>query len=584
MGHKRFLVLLGAVCATLGSLAPGAAAQGTRTLAVPLDHAQPNGPKLRLAYARYPARERSRGTVVLLAGGPGEAVVADGSGIGPELRRLLGGRYEIVLVDQRGAGRSSRLRCPSLDGLDDASQSEALAAIAACGERLGERRRFLSTYETVLDLEDLRRALGVERIIPLGISYGGQIAGEYARRFPAQTQAVVLDSTSPIEGIDTLGRLPQIALPRFLQEICFTPGCTRILGDPRVMLARAVELLDRRPLRGIGPEELYEIVRFSDADQLTRAELPAALQAATQRDAAPLLRLARYVFAHDVDIDMARFLATTCMEGQLPWAPDSDPASRPPLLDQALRAGEYDPFPLEAVAPNIEATLCAAWPATPRPPLPPGPGSGPDVPVLVVAGREDLRTPLEDQRRAAAQFPRAQVLAVGGVGHAVLFNDVSGCALRGLRRFLAGAAARSCGVARREYDIALPHFRALRDVPRPLGDVPARVGRTAVAVDLTLRDAERWTGGLPQRGLRGGWMESGPDGDSVRLVRYEVVPGVRVSGVLRRGPDTLTVTGRGATGTLRLARGRLRGVLDGTRITYRPLAARPAGTAAYRPG
>jgi hypothetical protein len=59
----------------------------------------------------------------------------------------------------------------------------------------------------------------------------------------------------------------------------------------------------------------------------------------------------------------------------------------------------------------------------------------------------------------------------------------------------------------------------------------------------------------------------------VRLDRYEVVRGVRVSGRLReRGVSTLTVTGVGADGVLQLAQsGSFRGTLDGLTIRYRPL-------------
>ncbi|HEV3002689.1 MAG TPA: alpha/beta fold hydrolase [Solirubrobacteraceae bacterium] len=583
MGRKHVFLLVSAICATIAAAAPAAAGARftVRSLTVPLEHARPDGPSIELRYARFPARGPARGTIVFLAGGPGEPAVESADLLADEGLRGVRPTHDVVVVDQRGAGRSSRLRCPSLRDLDSASAREARAAIAACGASLGERRAFFSTYETVLDLEDLRRALGVPRIIPFGVSYGGQLAAEYARRFPERTQAVVLDSASPSEGIDALARLPQVALPRVLRELCAFPGCVRILGDPRVTLARAVELLDRRPLRGIGPQELYELVRASDGDALIRAELPAVLQAATRRDAAPLVRLVRYANAFGTDVDMARYLATTCTEGQLPWAPDSDPAGRPALLARALQAdaARYAPFPVEAVAPSLPATLCLAWPATARPPIPPAPETGPDVPVLVLAGREDLRTPLEDQQRTAARFPGAQVLARRGVGHAVFFEDWTACSIRALMRFLDGRALPACPGRGTPYDVALPAFRSLRAVPRPEGDVPARIGRTAVAVDLTLRDAERWAlqGGLPAAGLRGGRIEGTADVNRLRLVRYEVVPGVRVSGVLRRGPDTLRVTGSGATGTLRVAGGRLRGVLDGRRIAYRPLAPRPAG-------
>jgi pimeloyl-ACP methyl ester carboxylesterase len=590
MERKKLFAVVGAVCAALLSLAPMAQAQeATRgTLEVPLEHANPGSVKLDLAYVRFPARGTSQGTIVFLAGGPGEPAVADARAIADGLLGSVRRRFDVVVVDQRGAGRSSPLSCPSLRRLKSGDKlTEMAAEVIRCGERLGPRRRFFSTYETALDLEDLRVALGVGRIIPLGVSYGAQIAGEYARRFPDRVQAVILDSASPVEGVDMLGKLTQLALPRVLDEICFTPGCESILGDTRVMLARAVEVIGARGLRGITRGLLYELVRASDQDPLLRAELPAALQAATQRDADPLLRLIRYASGGKggASVSQARFVATSCMEGQLPWAPDSDPASRPTPYLELLFAdrASYAPFPVGSILTQIPASLCVSWPATPRPPLPPS--IGPDVPVLVLAGREDLRTPLEDQRRIAAQFPSARLLSVPGVGHSVLASDLSGCAIRAVRAFLAGAAVPSCG-GRREaiFDVALPAFRSLRDVPRPRGDVPPRIGRTAVAVDLTLRDAERWavaaelSGRRRLPGLRGGRVEVRRGG--LRLVRYEVVPGVRVSGEFRKGPDSFVVTGSGATGTLRIAGGLVRGVLDGRRITYRPLQARPSAAAA----
>jgi pimeloyl-ACP methyl ester carboxylesterase len=573
------------------SFGSAAQAQSVRgTLPVPLDHADPASATLDLAYARFPAKGTSRGTIVFLAGGPGEAAVRNARTIADGLLRPLRRSYEIIVVDQRGAGRSSPLSCPSLRRVKgDAKIVEVAEAVGRCGQRLGAARRFFSTYETVLDVEDLRAGLGIGRIIPLGVSYGGQVAGEYARRFPARVQAVILDSSSPVEGADMLGRLPQLALPRVLTELCFTPDCERIVGDPKVMLARAVEVIGDRGLRGITRGVLYDLLRASDLDPLLRAELPAALQAATQRDAAPLLRLVRYASAGSggrSGVNQARLLATECMEGQLPWPTDSEPSSRPaPYLEERIAATDaYAPFPVGSVIPRIPATQCLSWPATPRPPLPPSIDSGPDVPVLVIAGREDLRTPLEDQRRIAAQFPRSTLLSVPGVGHSVLGSDLGGCALRAVRVFLAGGAVGKCPGRVPLFDVALPAFRSLGAVPRPAGRVPARIGRTLVAVDLTLRDAERWavaaeTAGLRAApGLRRGKLEVGRR--SVRLFRYEVVPGVRVSGVLRRGPDSLTVTGSGATGTLRVAGGRVRGVLDGRRVTYRPLAPRALASAA----
>ena len=581
---------------------------------VPLDHAnaEPSARRVSIGYVRFRARGARRGTVVFIAGGPGQAAVTSaGELVGGPLRTLRE-RYDIVVVDQRGAGVSSPLRCSAaprgrLRIASDASPSAAARVIARCAGEIGADRQFFSTYETVLDIDDLREFLGVPKIIPIGVSYGGQVAGEYARRFPDRVEALVLDSTSPIEGVDALGRLPQLALPRVLREVCFPPGCGALLGDPIGLLDATVARLARSPLRGravlpsgtrrgarFGLSDLYALVTASDIDPLVRTEIPAALDAATRGDAAPLLRMALRSSGSGgaSDVNQLRFLATACTEGRLPWAPDSNPVERPALLEQALRgaAGDYAPFPVDVVAPQTTAALCLGWPPTPRAPFVPFPAQGPNVPVLVLGGREDLRTPLEDQRRAAAQFPRARVVAVPNVGHSVLGSDLSGCGARSIRMFLAGQRVLPCDPAEREVPLALPVFRSLSELPSALGRAPERVERTVVAVDLTLRDVSRQLAGVaagsaggasasPRTvrlgGLRAGRLELRPSG--VTLVGYEVVSGVRLSGrIANRGTGTLRVAGAGAAGTLALSRsGQLRGTLDGTPIRYRPL---PVGT------
>ena len=581
-------------------------------IGVPLDHSNPTPPpaarSISLGYVRFRAREQRRGTIVFIAGGPGESIVRSAASVVNGPLRPLRDRYDIVLFDMRGTGVSSPLRCSvarrgALQIPADASATEAARVVNRCATEIGSDRQFFSTYETVLDIEDLRAFLNVPKIIPLGVSYGGQVAGEYARRFPDRVSAVVLDSTSPIEGVDALARLPQLALPRVLREVCFPPGCEAFLGDPLNLLRRSVNALGRGALRGtavlpsgrkqrasITLPNLYELIRRSDADPLLRTALPAAMDAAARGDAAPLLRLALQAQSEGgaSGINEIRFLATACTEGRLPWDPNSDPAGRVGALTQALSAtqADYAPFPVDVVAPLTDAAKCLGWPATPRAPYVPSPTQGPNVPVLVLGGREDLRTPLEDQRRAASQFPTARVVGVANVGHSVLANDTSRCGIRTIRAFLAGLRVSACGPLERDVPLALPVFRRLDQLPGAAGQAPARVERTVVAVDLTLRDAIRQLAGfgigsaagsdvsgrtVRIGGLRGGRLEI--TSRTIRLVRYEVVPGVRLTGqLLTSGRGRFTITGSGATGSLELAAsGLMTGTLDGTTIRYRPL-------------
>ena len=132
--------------------------------------------------------------------------------------------------------------------------------------------------------------------------------------------------------------------------------------------------------------------------------------------------------------------------------------------------------------------LCERWPQAPAAPEF-GPGPLPDVPVLLLEGEDDLRTPVENARRVAEPFPRSSLVVAPATGHSALGSDFSGCTDRAFARFFeeravparcprdgagvlpvaaAPAAARGRAAARRAAS-------GLR-------------GRTLAAVKLTLRD------------------------------------------------------------------------------------------------
>jgi pimeloyl-ACP methyl ester carboxylesterase len=589
----RALIALAGLIAASAAAAPAADAAarpcptGARcgVVRVPLDHAGRIPGTLPLAYATLPARTRPAGTLVVLSGGPGQAAIPLTRPFGRILAPLRRS-YDIVFVDQRGTGRSGAVSCRLTRAAD----------VAACAKRLGARRAVFTTGEGARDLEDLRLALRVPKLTLLGVSYGGKLAGEYARRFPASTAAVVLDSPAPVDGLDAVSRLPELAAPRVLREVCASRLCRVTVGDAASALGTAARRLQRRPLRGpvVGPSGrvrtrtlteagLYGLLRLSDEDPALRGELPAAIASAARGDAAPLLHLVPRGSGSGADagINAARLLATSCVEGRLPWAPDAPLAGRA----RALRAyvaqvgpAFFAPFRPATVLAASETALCASWPATPRPEwVPPTPG--PDVPVLVLGGREDLRTPLEDARRTAGQYPHALVLPIPGVGHSTLGTDPSGCAVAGTVAFLHGRPVRPC--ARRPAGfVAAPYVPATLAALRPTCGAGGRVGRTCSAVALTLLGmatdllrvatsgpASLASGEIRFGGLRGGFVSVTRAG--VELHALQWIRGVTVSGTFRQdGTGRLVIGGRAAAAGVFELRGkaRPRAVLGGRRV------------------
>ncbi|HKG40369.1 MAG TPA: alpha/beta fold hydrolase [Conexibacter sp.] len=588
-------------------------------LTVPLDRAGAVAGTVRLHVAVLPPkRSPVRGTIIALAGGPGQAATNRlrdwAETLGPALRAR-----RLVAFDPRGTGRSGPLVCPSL------RWRRVSAAVAACATKLGTARNSYGTAASVEDLEAVRAALGVPRIVLYGTSYGTQLALAYAAAHPDRVEALVLDSVVPPTGDDPFARSSLAAIPRVLASPCGRAGCP-FSDDLGADLAAVVaQIRERGPLPArqydrhgrphdvrITRTQLLYLLFAGDLDPFVRSAVPAAIAAAADGDPAALARLvAPRRFADDLgggDFTPAAYLATSCADGPAPWPAGTPLDGRAAARDAALAAlpaGALDPFDAETLVADGGLDLCSAWPETPAPAAP---AALPDVPALLLAGEQDLRTPLEDAQAVAAQLPRAKLLAVPAVGHSVLsFTGEQDCPTRAVRAFLAGATLRPCPSVP---DNAFPlvprppaRFAALDPVP----GLPPRVGRTLAAVRATYADLEHqsvmtvigFMGSaesdidnpdpptLGWGGLRGG--RATEDHETLGwLVRdYEVVPGVRVSGRAPAKPDRangstyhLRIGGRhGAPGRLRVGPRRIVGRLGGMRIDVPTRVASAFGTA-----
>jgi pimeloyl-ACP methyl ester carboxylesterase len=535
---------------------------------------------------RPPTIGAARGAVLALAGGPGQAAVplaADFTAVlGPALRTR-----DLIVLDQRGTGKSGLLRCSGLERLGtrpNASPGEMAAAGEACANALGAARAHYATIDSVEDVEAVRVALGEPRLTLYGTSYGTKVALAYAKRYPAQVDGLILDSTVLPDAGDPLTRSTLAALPRVLGVLCAGGGCARFGLDPLPDLRRLSARFDAAPASGtafdgrgrrrrmlLDASALAQIAVSGDFDPVLRADLPAAVRAALTGDRAPLaralLRAAAVETAKPAEQSDALFAATICEETQQLWdrstpIPDRLAAARTTVA--GFPSSTFDPF--GALAELKGGTgLCLRWPNAPAAPaLAPGPL--PDVPALLLSGRDDLRTPLEDARRLAAQLPHARVVPVAHVGHAVLFNDLSGCGLRAVDAFFGVQRTGGCVSARRAVDPTEPPPTRLGQVD-PLVGLPGRPGRTVRAALLTLQDGELHAPSSGRTGgLRGGYLVA--TSRSLRMHDVVLVPGVRVSAVEAGGPAHLSVAGAVASRAhLVVTRtGVVTGVVDGRRV------------------
>jgi pimeloyl-ACP methyl ester carboxylesterase len=567
------------------------------SLAVPLDPSGATPGTLTLSVKRAVAASNPAHTAVIgLAGGPGQAAIPFAQKLAVNIAPALATR-DLVVFDQRGTGQSGQLRCSTV------------TTVARCATSIGPSRAFYRTSESVEDIEAIRREGGYTKLVLYGTSYGTKVAEAYAARYPANVEALVLDSVVLPEGPDVFNRSTLQRVGPALRQLCGAARCRGISGDPRGDVAALVRRLERTTLRGplttssgatvrrtLTAVDLLDVLLAGDFNPTLRADLPAAVRSALRGDPRPVLRLQARANADNSDvaddISPALFATTTCEEGVFPWNRADPPQVRADVAVRAARAvprAQFGPFDFRVAVLAGLAPLCVSWPNAA--PAPAAPGPLPNVPTLVIDGDADLRTPVPDARALAVRIPDAQFLEVPFVGHSVIGADPTGCAHAGVAAFFAGATVQPCTAT-------APQFAPTRIAPTRLSRVPGagRARKTANAVAETLQDVGEVFLGIaadrrkpPRLGTQVGGLRSGTarwTATGIRLRREEYVPGVLVSGLARRSPNattTVTVSGAAAAhGTVRiLPGGRIVARLGGRTVTSRvPGAAAAARTAA----
>lgn len=569
-------------------------------LAVPLDHSGTLPGTVKLTIERTLAKNAREPPLFLVAGGPGQS--ATRALPRAAVREVLGSgvlaRRDVVVLDQRGTGESGALSCPTLQAY---TGSPLGAAVERCAAGLGPGRAFYTTADSVADLDAVRAALGYDRIALFGTSYGTMVALDYAAAHPDRVDRLVLDSPVGPDGVDPLYHGSFAASPRVLRELC-RGACHNITADPVRDLTQLIRRLARKPLRGVtvtprGRRRRVSLTRFDlfstlvagDQRPAIRERFPAAVRSAVTGDVAPILRLARFAGIGEEtgvrDFSVGTYTATMCEETALPWGPAIPVDQRLAHAAQVVTAeppAAFAPFDADTALASDVLRLCERWPASGRARA--AVGRMPNVPVLVLSGSQDLRTPTGSARRVAELFPQAQTLVAQGLGHDVTGSDVSGCTSTAVRRFLTGRrvqhGCRRVRLSPRQRDPR--SLRAVRPAPRTRG----RPGRTLAAVRRTYQDALRSyfdlfadrlladsaaPGSLrfADGGLRSGRYVLTPNRGLLRGLVY--VPGVRVSGRLSSVailPDgVLRVRGRTAAhGTLRVREGVMSGRLGGRHV------------------
>ena len=394
---------------------------------VPEDRAKPDGRTISIHVAVLAANTRSPDPdpFVILAGGPGQAA----SDLAPFAARLAEIRRtrDVVLVDQRGTGRSSPLVCAaySESGMRAARrETDPVPRARTCVAELARAGIDPGRYTTaafVADLEDVRRALGAARWNLWGGSYGTRVALEYLRRHPDRVRTLALDGVASPDMMISLDVwvTRERALVALFERCRATPACARTMPDPGAELDAVARNLGRTggavtiddPATGapfalpatrdlvIG---LLQPLLYAPE---TTALIPAMIARAREGDYAPLVAAAG-AFAGSVlqQLNLPLHYSVTCAED----------ASRAGLglREHALAGTRSARLARKALG------VCDVWPAGAAPVDAHSPVRS-DVPALIFSGGMDPVTPPANGEEVAKTLAHARHVVAPGYGHIV---------------------------------------------------------------------------------------------------------------------------------------------------------------------
>ena len=235
-------------------------------LIIPENRARADSPRIRLHLAIFRNRPGVRvvDPVVHLAGGPGSSSLdVAGYMFRQGLDAILDQR-DFILFDQRGTGYSQpRLDCPERTsitgillerGLSDPGNNEIiLDAFRRCRARLVGQGIDLSAYNSAAsaaDLNDLRLALGYEKLNLYAVSYGTRLALTLMRDHPEAVRSAVLDSVYPpqVNLYTALAPNAERAFNLFFADCYADASCNTSYPDLRGAFYRLVDQLNAAPI------------------------------------------------------------------------------------------------------------------------------------------------------------------------------------------------------------------------------------------------------------------------------------------------------------------------------------------------
>ena len=176
---------------------------------------------------------------------------------------LLNTNRDILLVDQRGTGRSKR--------------------------RDGDVTQY-GTRIAMDDLDAVREALGYRQLDVIGSSYGATAAQVYLKLHPRSVHTLVLAGGTAIDVpfFDRYAVNAQRALDQLANRCTSDPGCREAFPGWERQFSELVQAWNAHPEHGLTGDELAAVVHVMLLDGTKAVSIPLVVTSAANGDYGPL--------------------------------------------------------------------------------------------------------------------------------------------------------------------------------------------------------------------------------------------------------------------------------------------------------
>lgn len=365
----------------------------------------------------------------ILAGGPGQAATENAKFLARVFARVRHDR-DIVMVDQRGTGGSNRLDCDLYGSTVQGHLRDLLPleAIRACLPQWQTHvdLRFYTTDIAMADLDQVRGAMGYERINLFGTSYGTRAAQVFMRQYPDRVRSVIMKGVTPIAVPLTapMAQDAQRAVNILCEDCASDPPCHTAFPNLKEEFKTVFERLEHEVgvdlTDAAGKKERVSISRATIGPTIRTlmqsiegaATVPMLIHEAFQGDYAPLTNAAltiRRSFPKGVSIGM--FLAVSSAEDvavsdEKAIARESENTFlKDDYFKQLQRAAEI--LPRKTMPADYHAPVHS------------------EIPTLLISGFLDPATPPSGAEEVARQLPNAVHVVTRYASHA--YGGLSPC-------------------------------------------------------------------------------------------------------------------------------------------------------------